>query len=234
MLPKINHPVFDFTIPSTNKKMSFRPFLVKEEKLLLMAKASEDPADIFKSIKQIINNCCLDDVNVNDLAIFDMEYLFIKLRAISVNDTVEVSYRDNEDDEIYKFEIDLNKVEVLFPEKAEKQIKINESSGIIMKWPTTSIFDELQQIEENDSYFFNLVLSCIDKIYDEDSVYNAKDYSKKELEEFLDNCNVNVYSKINEFVTKAPQLNYKIEYKNSKGTDREIVLKSLTDFFTLR
>ena len=149
-LPKTKHPLFDIKIPSTGKPVSFRPFLVKEEKLLLMAKASEDPTDIFKAIKQVINNCAMDKgFDIDKLAIFDLEYVFIRLRAISVNNIVKVSYRDNEDDKIYDFEINLNTVEVVFPEKISKNIKISDTIGMTMKYPPASIFDDKE-------YLYNL------------------------------------------------------------------------------
>jgi hypothetical protein len=127
-LPKIEHPIHKIKIPSTKKEVGFRPFLVKEEKLLLMAKESETPSDILSTIKQIINNCCLDPkFDINKLAIFDLEYIFLRLRAISVDNNVKVTYRDNEDQKLYDFDIPLNKVEIKYPEKtAELLAKLAE------------------------------------------------------------------------------------------------------------
>ena len=119
-LPKISYPTYTIKVPSTKKNVKFRPFLVKEEKLLLMAKESENNADILQSIKQIVNNCCLDENFDNEkLTIFDLEYIFIKLRAFSVDNIVKVSYKDEEDGQNYDFEVDLNSVEIDFPEKRQ-------------------------------------------------------------------------------------------------------------------
>lgn len=233
-LPKIKYPINEFKIPSTGKMESFRPFLVKEEKLLLMAKSSEDPADIFRTIKQIINNCCLnDDFNIDKLTVFDLEYLFLKLRSVSVGDTVEVSYRDNDDEQIYKFEIDLKTIEVEFPENVSKIIPITDSVGIVMKWPSASIFEDKEFLGSGNQSFYELIIRCIDKIYEGEDVLEASDYSQKELEAFLDDCGLKTFEKIQEFMSKAPRLYHRIDYKNSNGKDRTIELTGLTDFFTL-
>jgi hypothetical protein len=233
-LPKIKYPISEFKIPSTGKKESFRPFLVKEEKLLLMAKSSEDPTDIFRSIKQIINNCCLNEsFSIDKLTVFDLEYLFLKLRSISVGDVVEVSYRDNDDGEVYKFEIDLKSVGVEFPEGVDKVIPVTDSVGIVMKWPSASVFDDKEFLDSGDQAFYELVIRCIDKIYDDEDVFETSDYSHAEIVAFLDDCGLKTYEKIQEFMAKAPRVYHKIEYKNKNGKDRTIELTSLTDFFTL-
>jgi len=111
MLPKLNHPIHNIEVPSLKKKKNFRPFLVKEEKILLMAKESDDSNDILVAVKQIVNNCSLDpDFNIDDLALFDLEYIFLQLRAVSVDDILTVSYRDNQDEKIYDFDIKLKDI----------------------------------------------------------------------------------------------------------------------------
>ena len=234
-LPKVKHPIFEFTIPSTGKKESFRPFLVREEKILLMAKTSEDPADTLRAVKQVVNNCCINDqFDVDKLAIFDIEYLFLQLRAISVNNIVNVAYRDNEDQEVYNFDIDIKKVAVQFPENVEKVIPVTDTMGIVMKWPSASLFNDREYFKAGDQAFYELVLRCIDKIYDGEDIYNPQDYTLKEIEEFLDDCGVEVFEKVQQFLLSAPRLYHKIEYTNKLGNPRTIELQSLTHFFTLR
>jgi hypothetical protein len=237
-LPKIKHPLFEFVIPSTNKKETFRPFLVKEEKVLLMAKSSEDPGDIFRSIKQIINNCCVNkNFNVDVLTIFDLEYIFLQLRAVSVNNIVNVSYRDNddgEDGEPYSFQIDLKEIKVKFPENIEKKIMVNDTVGLIMKYPAASIFDDKEFFDSGDEAMYELTLRCIDCIFDGEDVFDSKNYTKEELAQFLEDCDVNTYDKIQTFMSSTPRLYHKLEYTNSKGVNKIIELISLTDFFTLR
>jgi hypothetical protein len=226
--------MFDFVVPSTNKKEAFRPFLVKEEKILLMAKTSEEPNDMLKAVKQVVNNCALSkSFDVDRLAIFDIEYLFMQLRAVSVNNIVKVSYRDNEDGEVYDFMIDLKNVTVKFPEKVERVINVTDKVGIQMRYPPASIFDDRDFFTTGDDAFYELVLRCLDKIYDGEDIFNPADYSKEEVEQFLDECGIEAFEKIQTFMTSVPKLYHRLEYKNKNGNDRVIELTSLTDFFTL-
>lgn len=234
MLPKIKHPTYTVKIPSLGKSEIFRPFLVKEEKIMLMAKSTNDPTDIFRSIKQVINNCAIDErFDVDKLTTFDIEYIFLKLRSYSVNNIISVSYRDTEDQKIYDFDIDLNEVEVQFPENIQKKIKISDDTGILMKYPSARLFDDNEFLKKNEDSFYELVLRCIDKIYSGDDIFDASNCEKKELEEFLDSLNVTAYQKIMEFIENTPKLIHKLEYTNELGNRRIIELNTLTDFFTL-
>jgi hypothetical protein len=233
-LPKIKHPTYEFVIPSTKKKEVFRPFLVREEKILLIAKSSDDPTESFRAIKQIVNNCCLDDrFDVDKLTIFDLEYLFLQLRAVSVNNIVKVSYRDNEDQKVYDFEIDLKSIEVEFPENIEKVIQVNDTVGIMMKYPSASLFDDKEYFKAGNEAFYELIVRCIDKIYDGEDLFDPKDYQPKEIEQFLDDCGIEVFEKIQKFMNSNPRLYHKLTYRNANDKERVIELTSLTDFFTL-
>ena len=233
-LPKITYPQIILTIPSSKKKVTFRPFLVKEEKILLMAKLSDEESDILLAIKQVVNNCAIDEFDVNAISLFDLEYIFIQLRAASVNDTVEVSYKDNEDEKIYDFEVKLKDIKVNFPEKIDNKIRITDTTGIVMKYPNSSLYEDKEFLESGDDSFFQLILRCVDKVYDENEVYETSAYSKKELEEYVENLDIKTFEKIQDFMINQPKLSYVIKYKNSLGNDREIELKTLSDFFTLR
>ena len=233
-LPKITYPQIILTIPSSKKKVTFRPFLVREEKILLMAKLSDEESDILLAIKQVVNNCALDEFDVDAISLFDLEYIFIQLRAASVNDTVQVSYKDNEDEKIYDFEVNLKNIKVNFPEKVDNKIRISDTSGIVMKYPNSSLYEDKEFLESGDDSFFQLILRCIDKVYDENEVYETSAYSKKELEEYIENLDIKTFEKIQEFMINQPKLSYVIKYKNSLGNDREIELTTLSDFFTLR
>jgi len=235
MLPKIEFPTFTIEIPSSKKKEMFRPFLVREEKILLMAKMSEKDEDILTAIKQIVNNCAINDkFDIDKLTIFDLEYLFIKIRAASVEDVVKVSYRDNEDEKIYDFDINLNDIVVIFPESIDNNIKIGEQTGIIMKYPEASLYDDTSFLSSGDDALFQLIILCMDKIYDGEEMYDCKSYEKKQLEEFVDSLDVKTFEKINKFMTDQPRMSYDIKYTNEKGKQKTINLSSLTDFFTLR
>ena len=232
-LPKISSPLFEITVPSTKKVVKFRPFLVKEEKILLMAQQSGEEKDVLNAIMQIINNCVQDDkFDVVSLSTFDIEYMFLKIRAKSVDNIVELSFRDNEDEKVYDFKVNLDDVEVLYDEKNNTKIEINNTSGIIMKYPSAKFADKLVGLNPTETEF-KIVQICIDKIYTEDEVYSRVDISDSELEEFIDNLNMQTYNKIKEFFATMPKMIHKIEYKNSFGNDRTIELKTLSDFFTL-
>ena len=234
-LPKISYPTYTIKVPSTKKNVKFRPFLVKEEKLLLMAKESENNADILQSIKQIVNNCCLDENFDNEkLTIFDLEYIFIKLRAFSVDNIVKVSYKDEEDGQNYDFEVDLNAVEVEFPEKNENNIKITDTFGILMKYPSASLYEDKDFLNLEKDYLFELIIRCIDKIYEGDNVFEAKNYTMKDLGDFLENLDSKTFVSVQEFLMNSPKLLHVMKYKNSLGNEKEIRLSSLNDFFTFR
>lgn len=235
MLPKISFPTFNIEIPSTKKKEMFRPFLVREEKILLMAKLSEKDEDILTAIKQIVNNCAIDETfDVDNLSIFDLEYLFIKIRASSVEDIVKVSYKDNEDNKIYDFEVNLNNIKIIFPDKIENNIKIGDDTGIIMKYPNASLYDDKEFLNSGNDALFNLIIKCIDKIYDGEEMYDVKSYKKEDVENFLESLDVKTFEKIKKFMTDQPKMSYDIKYTNSKNNERTISLSSLSDFFTLR
>ena len=234
-LPKISYPTYTIKVPSTKKNVKFRPFLVKEEKLLLMAKESENNSDILLSIKQIVNNCCLDENFDNEkMTIFDLEYIFIKLRAFSVDNIVKVSYKDEEDGQNYEFEVDLNAVEVEFPEKNENNIKISDTFGILMKYPSASLYEDKDFLNLEKDYLFELIIRCIDKIYEGDNVFEAKNYTMKDLGDFLENLDSKTFVSVQEFLMNSPKLLHVMKYKNSLGNEKEIRLSSLNDFFTFR
>ena len=230
-LPKLDQPLFDMTIPSTGKKVIFRPFLVKEEKILLIAQQSGNDTEIIRAIKQILNNCVQDDLDLDSLAIFDLEYMFLKLRSKSVNNIVKLSYRDNEDGEVYDFELDLDTIEIEMPEHVNSKIEITKNVGMTMRYPTASITDHMKNFDNEVDLMTFFIVNCIDTIYDEENVYVADEFSEEEITEFLDGLDVKSFEKIRGFFESIPRLYHKIEYKNSINSDRSIELTSLKDFF---
>jgi hypothetical protein len=234
MLPKIDKPIFEITVPSLKRAVKFRPFTVKEEKILLVAQQEGAEKSIILAIKQVINNCCQEDkFDVDKLATFDLEYLFLKLRARSINNVIEVSYRDNEDDKVYDFEIDLDEVEMLQNADVSNIIPINDTVGIKMKYPSVSIIDDAPTEGTAAEVVEYLIRKCIDSIYDEENVYPADEYDEKELLEWIDGLDVETFNKIRAFFDNLPQMYYKLEYTNSLGNARTIELTTLSDFFIL-
>jgi hypothetical protein len=208
---------------------------VKEEKLLLISQQGGEDTEVIRAIKQILRLCVQDeDFDVDKLTTFDLEYLFLKLRAKSVNNIVKLSYRDNEDGKIYNFELDLDTIEIAIPENVNSQIAVSENISMIMKYPSASITDKLQQFDNEVDLMTFFIINCIDTILTEDEIFPAADYSTQDLEEFLDQLPVSSFEKIREFFEKMPKLYHKIDYTNSEGNDRSIELNNLKDFFMWR
>ena len=233
-LPKLTYPTITITIPNTTTKYMFRPMLVKEEKLLLMAKSSEDETDILSTIKQVVNNTSIDpSFDVNSLPLFILEYIFIKLRGFSIGDEIDVSYKDFEDEKIYNFKIDLTKIDIRYPE-TENKILVSKTSGIIMKYPSATIYDDKEFLKSiGDESFYKLIVKCIDQVFDETNVYDAKEFPEAELLEFIELMDIKSFEKIRDYMMNLPTVFHKLEYTNSLGNNRSIELSSLTDFFTL-
>lgn len=233
-LPKISHPIFELTLPSTKQLIKYRPFLVKEEKILLTAQASEEPQDMINSIKQVINNCILTEgVDVDHLTTFDLEYLFIKIRAKSVNNIITLSYKDLEDDKKYDVEVDLDSIEVKEDSDHSNKIEISSTSGIIMGYPSASLAANINASEGEMDIFFDVLKGCIETIYDGDAIYKASESTPEELDEFIQSLDVNTFKKIQDFFTTMPKLYYEVKYTNSLGNEKVIPLTTLNDFFML-
>jgi len=233
-LPKIEHPTFDLTLPASKQVVKLRPFLVKEEKILLIAIQSEENAEIVSAIKQVINNCIMEgDVDIETLPTIDIEYMFIKLRARSVNNIIKLTYRDLEDDKKYNVEVNLDEVEVRHNPEHTTKLIINKMLTIEMKYPRVSITNELASINTSTDFFFNVLKSCIDKINYDKNTYLVSESTIEELDDFLNSLDVNAFEKLQKFFITMPKLHYEVKYTNSLGNERVIVLSSLTDFFTL-
>lgn len=234
-LPKIDYPILKIKVPSSKKEFMFRPFLVKEEKLLFIAKESNNDTDILTAIKQIVQNCCLDKkFNVDTIALFDLEYIFIKLRSFSIDNITKISIKDTEDEKIYDFEVDLEKIDVIFPDKTDNVVKLNENSGIVLKYPPASLYSDEEFLKLEKDHLFELILRCVEKIYDGDEIYEAKEFTKEQLTEFVENLNIKIFEKVHEFLMSTPKINYTIKYKNSLEHERKVDLTSLNDFFSWR
>ena len=232
-LPKLQHPIYELTLPSTNQQVKFRPFLVREEKILLMAKQSDDPKEIVRALKQIINNCIVEpQLDVEQLATFDLEYFFLKLRSKSVNNMVSLSYKDFEDDKVYTVEVDLDDVQIKRDPAHTNKIRINETVGLTLRYPSAEIYSKMSASDENEAAL-GAVKWCIDTVYDEDNVYPLKDFTDKEVDEFIQSLDVNSLERILDFFRTMPKLHYEVKYVNSLGNSRSIDLDTLSDFFTL-
>jgi hypothetical protein len=236
-LPKICTPTYELELPSSGQTVRYRPFLVKEEKLLLIALESEDTKQITTAIKTVIKSCIeTKNIKVENLPTFDIEYLFLNIRGKSVGEELEVNIICPDDDETtVPVKINVDDIKVQTNSEHNKQIKLDETLMMDMKYPSLeqfikSNFDLTNQNNMDQS--FDLITSCIDKIYNEEEVWAAGDVTKKELMDFLEQMNSSQFKQIEKFFETMPKLSHKIKVTNPKTkVESEVVLEGLSSFF---
>ena len=237
-LPKINTPTFELTLPSTGKKIKYRPFLVREEKILIMAMESEDMSQITDAIVQIIGDCILTEgVKVQSLATFDIEYLFLNVRAKSVGETVDVNITCP-DDGVTQVEmsIDIDTIKVQKTRGHKNIIKLDDQLSMKLRYPSLDQFVENNfETGEGNSEIaqsLSMITSCIDMIYNEEETWESADCTKQELEDFIGQLNTKQFKQIEKFFSTMPKLSHKIAVKNPKTkVESEVVLEGLASFF---
>ena len=236
-LPKIATPTYELELPSTGETIQYRPFLVKEEKVLVIALESEDTKQITTAIKTVIKNCILTkNIKVESLPTFDIEYLFLNIRGKSVGEVIEVNIICP-DDEVTpaKVEINLDDIRVEKNEDHTNKIKLDSSIMMEMKYPSLDEFIKNNFDLEGGSGMdqsFELIASCIDKIYTEDEVWAAADCTKKEIKDFIESMNSSQFKEIEKFYSTMPKLSHTIKVTNPKTkVESEVVLEGLASFF---
>ena len=239
--PKIDYPIIMIEVPTTKKSLKFRPMIVKEEKILLTSKAGDSETDIFLHIKQIVNNCCLEESDVFDIdkiSLLDLEYLFLKLRGYSIGNVINLSYKDIEDDVTRDFAINLDDIKIVHPNTDPNNniISVSEHINVIMRYPPATLYSnkDFLNAEDNEEIAQEILISCIYAIEESGQKHVVNhDKEKTELEEFINNLEAGSARKLNDFFENVPKMEYIIKYTNDAGTEREIVLNTLNDFFTL-
>ena len=217
-LPIQNATLYTATIPSTKQEIKFRAFLVKEEKALLIAQQSEDQTVMMDTLKQIIKSCVKTELNMDTLALFDIEYLFCQLRAKSVGEIVDIVVAcdvcpDEETKARVKLSFDLSKLQVNFPTEHTKKIPLFDDVGVVMKYPSLSMIKDLEGMDQADAEsVFKVVTTSIELIYDGDELHYAKDQTEQELQEFLENLNQDQFKKIQQFFETMPKLSKEVQY----------------------
>ena len=232
-LPKLNVPRYALTLPSTGAKVKYRPFLVKEEKMLLLAMESDDQAMMVETITNLIESCT-NLTGVNKLATFDIEYLFLQIRSKSVGETVDVNMTCPDDNETQvQVTIPLEEVTVKISDKHTKEIKINKEVGLVMKYPSMDMFVKNNFSDTPDvENVFDLAVDCIDQIFEGEEVYEAKESSKTELMEFLESMNSAQFKMIQEFFETMPKMSYDVKFTNPKTKKKHsVTLEGLASFF---
>jgi hypothetical protein len=235
-LPMSNTPTYTLTVPSTGKQAKFRPMLVKEQKALLIAQQSEDPITMVESLKNVIQACMPNEVDANKLATFDLEYIFTQIRSKSVGEIVELNAKcDTCADEkaVALVKVDLTTLAVKKDPEHTNKIALFEDVGIVMNYPTIDVLKKMETLDSTDvDQVFNIVSSCVDYIYNTDEVFYAKDQTKEELTEFLNNLTNDQFMNIQNFFVTMPRLSHEIEYDCPVCKAHHIkVLEGLQSFF---
>ena len=236
-LPTISTPTYELDLPSTGKTIQYRPFLVREEKLLVLALESEDTKQITTAIKTVIKNCIsTKGIKVEDLPTFDIEFLFLNIRGKSVGEELEVNVLCPDDEETYvPTTINIDDIKVIKNEGHDKQIKIDDTIAMEMKYPSLDKFIKNNfdfTTGSNVEQSFELIASCIDQIFTEDESWAVKDLPKKEILEFLEQMNSSQFKKIEKFFETMPKLSHEIEITNPKTNVKStVVLEGLSSFF---
>jgi len=231
-LPTINVPQYELVLPSTKEKVMYRPFLVKEEKILLLALEDGDDKVLATALKQIVNNCTFEKMPVDNLPLFDLEYMFIRIRAKSVGEEAELKLLCEDDNETYAdVKIPLEKIEVNFPEGHSREVKLNEEITLNMGYPTFELLGmdvNAMDVEKT----FELIGTCIHQIFEGEKVYEKTDWNKKELKEFIDGLTSNQFQDVQKFFETMPKLSYEVEFENPTTKKKnKMTLEGLQSFF---
>jgi hypothetical protein len=235
-LPKIEVPTYELTLPSEDKKIKYRPFLVREEKILYIAMETGQNKEMINALKDVVGACTFDVLNVDRLPIFDIEYLFLQIRAKSVSEITKFRAICPDDGKTYvETEVDLTKVEVQVDDEHTNRIMLesDRNLGLVLKYPTLKNYDVGRGLDNIEiDKVFNILIDCIDHIFEGDKIYPAKDTSKQELKEFIEGLPQDAFTKIKTFFDTMPKLKHEVEVTNpNTNVTSKIVLTGIADFF---
>ena len=238
-LPKIDTPIYDLELPLSKKKIRFRPFLVKEQKNLLMAMESGDRESIEQNVKQVLNNCTVTEgIDIEKLPVIDIEYYFLQLRARSVGEVVENKYRcDNMVEEkpcgnIMETSLNLLEIKVGNIVEGNDVIELTDTISIKLKYPEFSVLNKLSKLTNVSDIAFEMIAESVEYIYDGEQFYYAKEVESKEIVEFIESLNQQQFSKIEDFFANLPKIEKKIEMKCSRcGFEHTLDVEGLESFF---
>ena len=234
-LPKLDVPIYEMTVPSTDEKIKYRPFLIKEEKILLIAMESGKNEDIIQAVKQIVSECTFNTLKLGDMPMFDVEYIFLQIRSKSVGEVSKLKVLCKDDGKTYaNVEVDLTEIEVQVNDDHTNKIELTDEMAIIMKYPTIDSFSTAGISDITAENMLDVIVACIDKIYDKkgEEVYDSKDSTKKELMDFVEQMNTTQFQDVQAFFDSMPKLRHEITVVNPKTKKENIVtLTGLNDFF---
>jgi len=233
-LPKINAPKYRMTIPSSGKEVEFRPYLVREEKILMMAMEAEDEKQMSTAITDIVEACTFGELNINKLALFDIEYMFSQLRAKSVGEKTKVLIPCSAEGCEEKNEVEINlETDIKVTDLPNNKIELTDNTGIIMKFPSVADYMDIVNSDKTTiDKIFLTVAASIDSIYSGDEMFDSADHSKDELIAFIENLNSDQFNKVKAYLDKSPYAYMNVNFKCSKcGHNNDIELKGLGNFF---
>lgn len=233
-LPQVSLPTYELEIPSNGKKIKYRPFVVKEEKLLLLALESQDDKQIEDATRTLLKNCITSRVKLDDLAIFDLDYIFLQIRAVSVGEVVQMLLTCEDDGETQvNYNLNLTGVEVSKPEGHSNKIMLSDEMGVIMKYPSFDEFIKISIIGKDTSAdVINIMAKCVDQIFDGEDVYDSSTTSKKEFVEFIEGLTNKQFESIQNFFVEMPVLKHEIKLINpNTGVENTFVIQGLSNFF---
>ena len=234
-LPKLGYPTYELELPSTGKTIKYRPFLVKEEKVLLLALDSKDEKQVINAVKDLIKNCVTTRIKVDTLPSFDLEYLFLKIRGASIGENIILTVTCLDDNETQvEATINIDEVEVFKPEGHDKKIMFDDKTGIVMKYPSMKEFVEREflQKEMKTEEVYDFIADSIDQIFDDEEVYDSSTTSKKEFRTFVDSLTTKQFEKIQQFYTTCPKLSHTFKVVNpNTGKESEYTVEGLQSFF---
>lgn len=231
-LPKIDLPIFEAILPSTGEKIKYRTFTVKEEKILLVAQESGDPSQNIMALKQVVNNCLVDK-DVTELAMFDLEYMLLSIRSKSVDNGVTFTIIDGDTGEKIQLEMDLENVTVTRQESHTNKVKINEDYTLFLKYPTIDEFIKITGMDPKDPLVsYVIMVACLDKVASDDEVFDFKNYTQKEVDDFMEGVGTPVLNGIKAFFDTIPRLRHEIPYKDNTGKEKTFVVEGINSFFS--
>jgi len=231
-LPVINTPTYELELPSTKEKITYRPFLVKEEKILLIAMEEEKEENMIRAVKQIVNNCTFETLNVNTLPMFDLEFLFLRVRAKSVGEIATVNILSPDDKKTYvKVDVNLEEVNVKFDKKHKKRIILTDEISIEMSYPNLSLIENTGDLSSSEQ-IFGMIGTCVERIYEGETIYEKSDFTQKELDEFLESLNTKQFEEVQNFFNTMPKLMHTVEFTNPKTKKKQkVTLEGMQSFF---